>query len=106
MFTTNSNRYVLRIGLSIGKRPWLWLIISFCISAICGPGLLFWTEELDDVELFMPIDSIVRKDANWVKENFRDDLRYESIIVTAPNVLDPEVLRAVSERFQCVEITE
>lgn len=89
---------LIRIGLSIGRRPWLWLIISVCINAVCGPGLLFWAEELDDVELFMPLDSIVRTDADWVKEHFRDDLRYESVIVTAPNVFDPKVLHAVSEK--------
>ncbi|XP_011693450.1 PREDICTED: patched domain-containing protein 3-like isoform X2 [Wasmannia auropunctata] len=45
----------------------------------------------------MPINSVFRKDAAWVKEHFRDDLRHESVIVTAPNVLDPEVLRSIRD---------
>ncbi|XP_032681193.1 protein patched homolog 3-like isoform X3 [Odontomachus brunneus] len=45
----------------------------------------------------MPIGSVFRKDAAWVKEHFRDDLRHESIIITAPNVLDPEVLRSIKD---------
>ncbi|KAG7199741.1 hypothetical protein KM043_000413 [Ampulex compressa] len=93
----NSDRIFYRIGLSIGSKPWLWLIISACISCACGPGMLLWKEEVDDVELFMPKDSVVRADAKWVKEHFRDDLRYESIIVVAPNVLEPEVLRSIDD---------
>lgn len=62
--------------------------------------MLLWREEIDDVELFMPMDSIVRLDAAWVKKNFGDDLRYESIIVTAPNVLEPEVLQTVKNKNQ------
>ncbi|XP_046427563.1 patched domain-containing protein 3-like isoform X1 [Neodiprion fabricii] len=99
----NTDKIFYRIGVSIATRPWLWLIISFCISAVCGPGFLFWAEEVDDVELFMPLDSIVRADAAWVKEHFRDDLRYESIIVTAPNVLDSEVLQALYEIEESVK---
>ena len=57
--------------------------------------MVFWREEVDDVELFIPLNSIVRLDATWVKNNFRDDLRYESIIVTAPNIFEPEVIHAV-----------
>ncbi|PBC29212.1 Patched domain-containing protein [Apis cerana cerana] len=91
------------IGLSIGKRPWLWLLVCFCINCICAPGLIFWREELDDIELFVPQDSIIRNDAAWVKTHFRDDFRYESIIVTAPNVLEPEVLRSISKIEQAVK---
>ncbi|XP_011861607.1 PREDICTED: patched domain-containing protein 3-like isoform X1 [Vollenhovia emeryi] len=86
-----------KIGLSIATRPWLWLIISLCLNLICGFGLILWREEIDEVELYMPVDSIFRKDAAWVKEYFRDDLRHESLIVTAPNVLDPEVLRSIRD---------
>ncbi|CAL7946435.1 unnamed protein product [Xylocopa violacea] len=99
----NSDRVFYRIGLSIGKRPWLWLLVSFCMNCICAPGLLFWREELDDIELFMPENSVVRNDAVWVKTHFRDDFRYESIIVTAPNVLEPEVLRSISKLEQQVK---
>lgn len=60
--------------------------------------MLLWKEEFDDVELFVPNDSVIRTDAAWVASHFRDDFRYESIIVTAPNVLEPEVLRSVHRR--------
>lgn len=81
--------------MSIGNKPWLWLIASLCISGVCGPGMLLWHEEIDEVKLFIPVNSVLRSDAAWVRNHFKDELRYESIIVTAPNVLDPEVIRMV-----------
>ncbi|XP_071561671.1 patched domain-containing protein 3 isoform X2 [Temnothorax nylanderi] len=96
-FHFNSDRIFHRIGFSIATKPWVWLIISLCLNLICGLGLLLWREEIDEVELYMPIGSVLRKDAAWVKENFRDDLRPESLIITAPNVLDPEVLRSIRD---------
>ncbi|XP_014480960.1 PREDICTED: patched domain-containing protein 3-like [Dinoponera quadriceps] len=96
-FHLNSDRIFYRIGLSIATKPWLWLIISLCLNVICGFGLLLWKEKVNEVELYMPIGSVFRKDAAWVKEHFRDDLRHEIIIVTAPNVLDPEVLRSIQD---------
>ncbi|KAK2583937.1 hypothetical protein KPH14_001198 [Odynerus spinipes] len=96
-FHLHSDRIFYRIGLSIGNKPWVWLLVSLCINCICCPGMIFWKEEVDDLELCVPVHSRVRMDAIWVQEHFRDDLRYESIIITAPNVLEPEVLRSISE---------
>ncbi|XP_014612878.1 PREDICTED: patched domain-containing protein 3-like isoform X1 [Polistes canadensis] len=93
----NPDQLFYRIGLSIGNKPWVWLIVSLIINCICCPGMIFWKEEVDDVELCLPMNSKVRADALWVQKHFRDDLRYESIIVTAPNVLEPEVLQSISE---------
>lgn len=94
-----------RIGFSIATKPWLWLIISLCLNIVCGLGLLLWKEEIDEIELYVPMDSVIRKDASWVKEHFRDDLRHESIIVAAPNVLDPEVLRSVHRRSWIIRVS-
>lgn len=93
-----SNNFSFRIGLSIGKKPWIWLLVSFIINCICSPGMIFWKEEVDDLELCVPVNSEVRADAIWVQKHFRDDLRYESIIITAPNILEPEVLQSVYKK--------
>ncbi|KZC10954.1 PREDICTED: patched domain-containing protein 3-like [Dufourea novaeangliae] len=102
-FHLNSDRVFYCIGLSIGKRPWLWLLVTFVMNCVCIPGMLLWKEAVDDVEMFVPDDSIVRADATWVRNHFHDEFRYESIIVTAPNVLEPEVLRSISKIEQIVK---
>jgi hypothetical protein len=85
-----------RIGKAIGTRPFLFLLLSLGLCLACSLGLLFWKEEVDDVQLFMPVDSHVRRDAAWVERNFRDEMRFESVIVEAENVLTPTVLASVS----------
>ncbi|XP_072753049.1 patched domain-containing protein 3 isoform X2 [Anoplolepis gracilipes] len=102
-FYFNVDQIFYQIGFSIATKPWLWLIISFCLNLVCGLGLLFWKEEIDPVELYMPIDSVIRKDAMWVKEHFREDLRHEDIMITAPNVLDVEILRTMQDIERDVE---
>nr|XP_031844694.1 patched domain-containing protein 3-like [Nomia melanderi]XP_031844695.1 patched domain-containing protein 3-like [Nomia melanderi]XP_031844696.1 patched domain-containing protein 3-like [Nomia melanderi] len=102
-FHLHSDRIFYCIGLSIGKRPWLWLLVSFCVNCLCAPGMLLWREEIDEVELFVPEDSVIRTDAAWVKTHFRDEFLYESIIVTAPNIFEPEVLYSISKIEQDVK---
>ncbi|GAB1864647.1 Patched domain-containing protein 3 [Camponotus japonicus] len=96
-FHLNADRIFYRIGFSIATKPWLWILMTLCLNLVCGLGLLLWKEEIDEIELYLPMDSAIRKDALWVKEHFRDDLRHESIIIVAPNILDPEVLRSIQD---------
>jgi len=84
------------MGKAIGTRPLLFLLLSLTICLASSLGLVFWKEEVDDVQLFMPVDSHVRRDASWVERNFRDEMRFESVIVEAENVLTPAVLASVS----------
>lgn len=84
------------MGKAIGTRPVLFLLLSLAICLASSLGLIFWKEEVDDVQLFMPVDSHVRHDASWVERNFRDEMRFESVIVEAENVLTPAVLASVS----------
>ncbi|GLH16929.1 Uncharacterized protein GBIM_21783, partial [Gryllus bimaculatus] len=81
-----------RLGLCLGTHPLKALCGSLAACLAASFGLLLWHEELNDVELFMPRDSHVRRDAAWVQANFEDEMRFESVIVEADNVLDPAVL--------------
>ncbi|XP_063971830.1 protein patched homolog 1-like isoform X2 [Diachasmimorpha longicaudata] len=93
----NPSKIFYKVGLSIGNNPWVWLITSLCVSGVCGPGMSLWREEVDDVKLYIPRKAVLRSDAAWVKEHFKDDLTYENILVTAPNVLHPDVLGVIAE---------
>nr|CAD7427006.1 unnamed protein product [Timema monikensis] len=82
------------LGHAIGSHPLVSLGLSTILLIAAGLGLLSWVEEVDNVELFMPHTSRVRADALWVEEHFEDDVRFESVIVEADNVLDKDVLLA------------
>lgn len=61
-----------------------------------GGGLFFWTEERDDVALWTTEDSPIRVNSRWVDEHFSHDHRYESVIISADNILQVDVLLFVS----------
>lgn len=92
----NNALVCFRTGKAIGTRPLVFLLLSLTLCLVSSLGLLLWKEEVDDIQLFMPVDSHVRRDAAWVERNFRDEMRFESVIVEAENVLTPSVLASVS----------
>ena len=61
-----------------------------------GGGLALWREEHDEVALWTTEDSRIRYNSRWVNRHFSDDVRYESVIITADNVLSRDVLLFVS----------
>jgi predicted RND superfamily exporter protein len=95
----HDNMLFFRTGKAIGTRPLPFLFLSLSICLVSSLGLVLWKEEVDDVQLFMPVDSHVRHDASWVERNFRDEMRFESVIVEAENVLTPAVLASVSRNM-------
>lgn len=49
--------------------------------------------------IWVPEDSDILKNQDWVDENFPVKYRYNMIIVTAPNVLEPSVLKQVGFHY-------
>ncbi|KAK3931008.1 Patched domain-containing protein 3 [Frankliniella fusca] len=84
-------------GLCVGRRPLLTCVLSLLLAALCGSGLLSWRSGQSELDLYMPQDSPVRAAADFVDANFREDIRYEIVIVEADNVLEPDVLRTIAE---------
>ena len=80
----------------MGSHPVLAILLALLLALVGGSGLLRWRSGLSDLDLYMPMDAPVRKAADFVERHFREDVRYESVIVEADNVLEPDVLRAVS----------
>ena len=72
------------------------IVAAILICIITSLGNLCWYEELDEVELFLSQDSTIRKNSIWVRENFPDDIRFESMIIVADNIIRPDIFQAVS----------
>lgn len=109
-----------RIGLSIGLRPWLTIILSVCLCFICTAGNVFWQVNTDDEALWTPYGSPVGnscfflkkrghnsssslqfiKQRNWILSNFPKDTRYETVLISAKaqhgNVLTADTVQYVS----------
>lgn len=63
--------------------------------ALSSLGVLRFHQEKDPVKLWIPHNSDFIHDTHWLMQQFREGYRVESILVTAPNVLEPHVLQKV-----------
>lgn len=66
------------------------------IVLISLSGLYFFHQEKNPVKLWVPQDSDFVRDTEWMFEQFEQGLRMENMILTADDVLEPEVLARVS----------
>ncbi|XP_059490880.1 patched domain-containing protein 3-like [Neocloeon triangulifer] len=91
-----------KLGRLIGAHPVLVLAASVALCGLTSIGLMFWRQQLNDLELFLPEDSPIRRDAAWVDKWFSEEMVFESVIVVADNVLDQEVIRTIAELHEDV----
>ncbi|XP_034243315.1 NPC intracellular cholesterol transporter 1-like isoform X2 [Thrips palmi] len=98
-------RMYYRLGLTVGRWPLLTCVLSLLMAAVCGSGLLQWRAGMSEVDLYMPRGSVVHEAARFVETNFREDVRYESVIVEADDVLEPSVLRAIAQLEDDIKAT-
>ena len=73
--------------------------------ALSGLGVLRFYQEKDPIKLWIPRNSDFIRDANWLKNQFREGYRLQSILITAPNVLEPQVLQKVGETTVTIDCT-
>ena len=85
----------LSLGVGIGQRPWLPILLAFLIIGGCAGGLYFFDEETAPENLWVPDNSQAVEDKKWVDEHFPGVLRFNNYIAVADNVLTPEFLQAV-----------
>ena len=83
------------IGVGIGKRPWVPILLAFVIVGGCGGGFYFFKEETAPENLWVPDNSQAADDKKWVDERFPGRLRFSNYIAVANNVLTPEFLKLV-----------
>lgn len=84
-----------RLGLRIARRPLKWIIGSAVIVLISLSGLYFFHQEKNPIRLWVPQDSEFVRDTEWMFEKFDQSLRLENMILTADNILEPEILAKV-----------
>ncbi|XP_058455375.1 NPC intracellular cholesterol transporter 1-like [Malaya genurostris] len=89
-----------RLGRNIAKNPWQTILVSWIIVACCSLGFLRFHNEKSPMKLWIPQNSQFLYDTNWLIDHFKEGNRIETVMITAPDVLTPEIL------LQLVTITE
>ena len=82
-------------GYYVSKYNYLFILLCFLITALSTIGLLKLRMENNGIKLWIPKDSSQRINTDWLWDNYPPELRFASMIFKAPNVLEPDVIRAM-----------
>ncbi|CAG0891114.1 unnamed protein product [Cyprideis torosa] len=87
-----------RVGLVVSLHPRKFIFVSLFLCLVFMPGMLFYREvSTEKSEAWFPRDHIYSRTETWIQEHFPDGIRYEIVVVAAPNVLHSDVIRFVSQ---------
>ena len=86
-----------RHGQKVAKQPLVFVPICVVLCGFLSIGLLNFTTEVNPYKLWIPSKSDFVRNTDWLWKNFPPDTRYHSVIVTADNVLKPDVSMHVAE---------
>lgn len=96
-------RFFYRFGFTIGCHPWRYILGCLGLVALSGLGILRFHHEKNPMKLWIPRNSDFIHDTNWLLNQFREGQRVQSILITAPNVLEPKVLQKLEDIQQKLE---
>jgi len=82
-------------GRLVAQYPVRVIVICVLVTGLCGLGLLRFRAENEGIKLWIPRNSDFRRNNDWLFQNFPRGLRFNTLILTADNILVPEVLQAM-----------
>ncbi|CAL8090383.1 unnamed protein product [Orchesella dallaii] len=85
-------RFFYKWGYQIGLTPVPFIVACVIITVVCGIGLFRFTPENRPDKLWIPWNSEFVKDTEWLNKNFPSPFRFHYAIITADDVLQPNVL--------------
>jgi len=84
-------------GRLVAKYPLTFIVITLLIPALSTIGLLKFKTENNPYKLWIPQNSDYLRNHEWLWEHFPDDIRFNSVIITAENVLTPETMKKLMQ---------
>jgi predicted RND superfamily exporter protein len=91
------------LGSTVAQHPWRTIFIAWLSVACISLGLFHIRLESHTLKTLLPTDYKFVRDTDWFLNNFNELIRTENVIIQAPNVLEPEVLRKIMEITSAVE---
>ena len=83
---------MFRYGLLVSRNPLKVILLCLCAAALCGVGLLEFTEETNPFELWVPTGSDVVENNAWLQENFPTTARFYFSQVLSTYKIQPETI--------------
>ncbi|XP_021948457.1 protein patched homolog 2 isoform X2 [Folsomia candida] len=106
--TGSMEKFFYRWGFFVATHPLKAISCCLLITSICGLGIFNFTMENRPDKLWIPRNSEFAQNTEWIRATFPSPIRTSFAIVTADNVLVPEVMRVIlniHERVKQIEVT-
>ncbi|KAL3868797.1 hypothetical protein ACJMK2_041557 [Sinanodonta woodiana] len=88
-----------RIGQVVAGHPVATILLSIVTCGLCGIGLRNFEETRDDAKLWVPQYSRIIPEKKWVNENFPEETRITSFLITSDNVLSTSSVNAILDIY-------
>ncbi|CAH0729251.1 unnamed protein product, partial [Brenthis ino] len=95
IFVTFVERVFFSLGVIVARHPWRVIIATWVFVVLSCGGLFTFHIEKNPMKLWVPPDSDFFYDTNWYINNFGTNFRLQKLLITADNVLDPNILQFV-----------
>eukprot|EP00526_Cylindrotheca_closterium_P001359 CAMPEP_0113628114 /NCGR_PEP_ID=MMETSP0017_2-20120614/14568_1 /TAXON_ID=2856 /ORGANISM="Cylindrotheca closterium" /LENGTH=897 /DNA_ID=CAMNT_0000538409 /DNA_START=59 /DNA_END=2752 /DNA_ORIENTATION=- /assembly_acc=CAM_ASM_000147 len=95
-----------KVGLAVGNRPRLTILICFIVTALTGYGFTTWETENRQQKLWVPQDTLAQDETERYQNYFASNARFNSVILSAGsggNVLTKESLVQAMEMHKEIE---
>uniref|UniRef100_A0A182SZC3 Uncharacterized protein n=1 Tax=Anopheles maculatus TaxID=74869 RepID=A0A182SZC3_9DIPT len=96
-------KFFYRLGYWIANNAWKTIGLSVLLVAVCSVGFIRFHKEKSPMKLWIPLGSKFQHDTNWLIEHFQEGNRIETVMITAPDVLVPEVLQTIAKITEEIE---
>lgn len=85
------------LGVTVARHPWKTIVGTLSFVLLSGAGLMRFHLEKNPINLWIPPESDFYYDTNWYIDTFGTGIRMQRVIVSADDVLQPEVLRTLHD---------
>ncbi|XP_045465991.1 patched domain-containing protein 3-like isoform X1 [Harmonia axyridis] len=100
---STTEKFFYNLGFKIGLKPKRTIILCWALVIVCSFGGLRFYQEKNPMKLWVPPDSQFARDSEWLMKTLELGFRQEGMILTAPNVLVPEVINQLLDIHEQVE---
>lgn len=79
----------------MAQNPRMYILLTFVFILAMMAGFLCFRQERNPLELWIPGDSTFYTDTNWLMGEYGEGLRLQTVLITAPDVLQPNIMQQV-----------
>lgn len=97
--------FFYELGVCVGKHPLRTIALCWLIVVLSALGFLRFRQEKNPLKLWVPPHTSFIHDSEWLMESLEVGYQEEVVLVTADDVLTPEVIQKIYQMDQKIRYT-